>query len=171
MCQLINVAILKLMTKDNFVKTIWYRSLKAIFLVVFFGGISGIAFFTINEWPKGPTYYFVECSNGKIIEADLRPTFKIPGERVDHANIRCSSTTLTQDQRKMESTYRLDGPDLAYDYSVKYRGVASGKNAKWFAGATITSIVWILILWFVKRLFDYIAFGENFFKRPRRLFD
>lgn len=175
------------MTKENFEKTIWRRLLKVIFVFVFIVGLVYISSNGLDMIPLGQTYYEVRCTNGKIIESDLKPTFKLASERVDHGNIRCSSTQLSVEQRKTNTTSGyvpiadrlnntdisriLNEQDLAYTYSTEHKKATAKTWVQWLTTGIIAFVVWILFLWFIKRLFYYIAFGESIFKKPKKLFD
>ena len=169
------MVLIDIMTKENFEKTFWYRLLKVVFIFIFISGLIGISMFALSVKPTGPSFYEIECNNGKIIKADLSPGFTLTGEWADHGNIRCAGDSLSQINggRRIDNkpsgltTLRLYG----YTYSIKNESAPIKENIYWVLIWALISLLFTLVLWFVVRLFYYISFGESVFRKPKKLFD
>lgn len=159
------------MIKENFEKTIWHRLLKVLFVFLFLIVVVFILSNGLESRPLGSTYYEVKCANGKIIQADLNPNFKLSGEWVNHGNIRCSSTQLTLEQRRNYLSQPVDLLDIGYTYSLKHHKAPTNETMQWILSGIIAFTLLTLFMWFIKRLFFYIAFGESMLRKPKKLFD
>ncbi len=155
---------------------VWYRAVKVLFGIIAIGGFFLICISLWVNKPQGALYYNVQCTNGKQVNADLIPTFKLTNERVDHGNVRCSSKQLTQEERQISgigggrlsngidgSSRGIDRLDIGYTYTIEHKLATFQEYKKWIGGYIWWFAGWFILLIIIQRIFFYIVLGEYFF--------
>lgn len=160
------------MSRPDLNNKIWYRALKLFSIFAAIGLYAFVGIIAINEFPEGSVVGRIECSNGKTIYPDLPPVFRLPGEDLDHANIRCATRTLSKSERsspigtgRAEFIANHPAGDLSYEYFVTRKPVSAAEAMEHIGQILIVFSVLTGIFWLFKRSFFYIGFGEKFFQR------